>query len=298
MKKIHFLIGIIVLFITGIGVYSCQSDKDSNNGKTNVITAESLEFVGIEHNQMLEECFEFLKKEYQNNNLSNKSLIDKKQKLEDFLISKIQANTRYSKESNDLGVENIKKTFLSTKSREVSKPLTGSIDNFAVEIPSQVKEYLKELYEVLDEIDINKSNTNIERQISALERKIEKDNSLTEKDLIILFSSTQTARYSYKYWKENIHKWESLNPNKSNLTLKKIGISNIYANSENGDCFCNHAKDIVKYDVGGAVGGATTAAIVNAVPGWGQVAYGSAIVGGAAAASVTEGVKKLLDWLW
>lgn len=56
--------------------------------------------------------------------------------------------------------------------------------------------------------------------------------------------------------------------------------------------------DIAIADVAGAVGAAAGAWVVNVLPGPGQIAYGSAIIAGGVGASVAEGVKKLLDWIW
>lgn len=289
MKKI-LLFGIFSVLLS-LGIYSCHDRKGAEEPINSNITPKSMEFVGIEHNQLLEESFQFLRKGYNSKNLSNRNTLQNKQSLENFLISKIQSNNKYSITSNKLGAKNIKTFFDSSKNMNQK-------EDYSLQIPNEIRLYLKDLDIILNQIDFNKKN-DIEDKISALEEKINKDNNLSDKNRIIIFSATQTARYSYDYWKKNIYKWESLNSNKKeeNLILLKYST---FDNSEKDpkDNGTEHGKDIVKADVAGAVGGAVGAVVINVIPGAGQVGYGGAIIGGAVAGSVAEGAKKLLDWAW
>lgn len=292
MKKNVFKIVIASLIIIGgLVFYSCQTDKKNEIEKPNKssITAKSMEFVGIEHNQLLEESFQFLRKEHRKNSYVARTIDNRKQRLEDFLISRVESNNKYSKESNELAVANIKKAF-SSESTIVSRV---SISNeSSIDFPEEIKGYLEDLDKILDQIG---SNIDVGKKISNLEKRIEMDNKLTEKNLIILFSATQTAKYSYAYWSKNGDKWKFLSKEGTLRAIRRSADSN--SEQGNSNSGWETTKDIVKYDVAGAAGGAAGAAIVNVIPVAGQVAYGSAIVGGAVGASVTEGVKKLLDWM-
>lgn len=292
MKKNVFKIVIASLIIIGgLVFYSCQTDKKNEIEKPNKssITAKSMEFVGIEHNQLLEESFQFLKKEHRKNSYVARTIDNRKQRLEDFLISRVESNNKYSKESNELAVANIKKAF-SSESTIASRV---SISNEStIDFPEEIKGYLEDLDKILDQIG---SNTDVGEKISNLEKRIEMDNKLTEKNLIILFSATQTAKYSYAYWSKNADKWKFLSKEGTLRAIRRSADSD--SEQGNSNSGWETTKDIVKYDVAGAAGGAAGAAIVNVIPVAGQVAYGSAIVGGAVGASVTEGVKKLLDWM-
>lgn len=292
MKKNVFKIVIASLIIIGgLVFYSCQTDKKNEIEKPNKssITAKSMEFVGIEHNQLLEESFQFLRKEHRKNSYVARTIDNRKQRLEDFLISRVESNNKYSKESNELAVANIKKAF-SSESTIASRV---SISNEStIDLPEEIKGYLEDLDKILDQIG---SNTDVGEKISNLEKRIEMDNKLTEKNLIILFSATQTAKYSYAYWSKNADKWKFLSKEGTLRAIRRSADSD--SEQGNSNSGWETTKDIVKYDVAGAAGGAAGAAIVNVIPVAGQVAYGSAIVGGAVGASVTEGVKKLLDWM-
>ena len=302
MKKNVFKIVIASLIIIGgLVFYSCQTDKKNEIEKPNKssITAKSMEFVGIEHNQLLEESFQFLKKEHRKNSYVARTIDNRKQRLEDFLISRVESNNKYSKESNELAVANIKKAFSSEStiaSRvSISNASRVSISNEStIDFPEEIKGYLEDLDKILDQIG---SNTDVGEKISNLEKRIEMDNKLTEKNLIILFSATQTAKYSYAYWSKNADKWKFLSKEGTLRAIRRSADSGSEQGNSNSNSGWETTKDIVKYDVAGAAGGAAGAAIVNVIPVAGQVAYGSAIVGGAVGASVTEGVKKLLDWM-
>lgn len=285
MKRVFF--SLVVVFTTLVGVVSCQrNQEDLKIEKAKLVTAQSLEFVGIEHNKKLDEAFHFLNSRYNQIDFLSKSDIEKKKELEIFLIKQTISDTRYSEKVNNLGVENIKKVF---KANEKSVLLENVEETFSIKIPNNVKDYLQDLKVIINQ---NFKNKDIKENIINLERKVEKDNKLTVEEKIVIFSATQTAKYSSIYWKENANKWK-------NLRYKA------YANNDNIFDLSAHIKqtyeyddDIVEADIAGAVGGAVGAAVVNAIPGAGQVAYGGAIIGGAVGNSAIEGTKRLIRWLF
>lgn len=224
------------------------------------ITAKDLEFVGIEHNDLLDKTYTALK---DNNIGKDKS----KEFTRNFLVDTIFNMSKYSDKSNTIGAV--------YASQNVVDPLTvkNLYPNVAGKTLSQKeKDILDELEQILNlssQEEIDKGSRDLENKIS--------NGKFEDKQLITLYSATNLARYSFKYWSENSRKWSELG-------------DNISAMSTGGD--------IAIADVAGAVGAAAGAWVVNVLPGPGQIAYGSAIIAGGVGASVAEGVKKLLDWIW
>lgn len=265
MKQIKLsILGILAFFLSAIIFISCSKESEGLDSKEELITAKELEFVGKDHNAILDKTYAFLKNNPQNQN---------KARLEEFLINDTKSNTRYSQKSNDIGIERIKEEFNSTSSASKSLYSKKTADDLGV----AEELYLDKLNVILSNVGFNDNNVFL--NISKLEKEIEADEQLDDKQLITLFSATQTARYSYTYWSENYNKWAALANNTSNKQAKTM-----------------KGKDVVKADVAGAVGAAAATWVANAVPGAGQVAYGSAIVAGAAATSVGQAVLELLDW--
>lgn len=289
MKNKFNIIAIFSLLIAVSIFYDCSNDEVENNTQEK-ITAQKLEFVGIEHNEILEQTFEFLK----NNKSQIKTQESRESKvklLENFLVSKIEKNEKYTAESNLLGVQNIRNTFKNINLQSKSHiNLEKSVSNLS-EIE---KSYLNRLdiilsnvsFESEESISLNNSN------ISELEKEIENNINLTNNQLVTLLSATQTAKYSLLYWKENIMKWIDMGNNR--LSKRDECPTDCPIQKEN----MKHLKDIVKADAVGAVSGAAYALAVNVIPGAGQVGYGTVIVGSAAATSVGTAAKKLIDWLW
>lgn len=265
MTKIKLsILGLLAFFLSATIFISCSKDSEEINSKEESITAKKLEFVGEDHNSILDKTYTFLKSNDQNQN---------KAKLEEFLIDDTKSNTRYSKKSNEIGIECIKKEFSRTTFASKSLYSKNTTDELSI-----VEElYLDKLNLILSNVGFNDSNVFL--NISKLEKEIEADEKLDDKQLITLFSATQTARYSYTYWSENYNKWMALANNTSNRQAKIM-----------------KAKDVVKADVAGAVGAAAATWVANVVPGAGQVAYGSAIAAGAAAGSIGQMALDLLDW--
>lgn len=100
--------------------------------------------------------------------------------------------------------------------------------------------------------------------------------NLKNEDLCCLFSATTMAIYSTEYWENNIENWNNLNGSSTAKAGPRI-------------------RRVAGADVIGAAAGAAYAWGANIVPGGGQVAYGSAIVGTAAASSVYQAGMELLN---
>lgn len=257
MKKI----GILTLVL--LTVFSCSEELEENTIQhENRLLAKDVEFLGIEHNEGLQDAFTFLEKSKQDKgNFDIKSEI---KNLETFLILRANSNSKYPKQSNQIGVELTKKVFKNpryfTQPNEKGKRIT---DDLSV----AEKEYLDQLDQILK--NAKRGDLNISKRITDLENEIENDLELDNNQLLVLFSATQTAKYSYQYWVKNAENWANLISNKAN----KGWLDDLYL--------------VVASDAAGGVGGAVGALAVNLIPGLGQVAYGGAIVGGAVGASAT-----------
>lgn len=241
---------------------------------TPTIQAAEVAFVGFEHNQMLQEAFEFL--EENKSSMGRKSMVANKTSLENFLISRIEGNTKYSASMNAIGVAYTKQIFATSK----QKFARHQVYSESLELGDKVKFFLNKLDTILSVEAFD--DPGVAQEITVLEEAIALESDLSDRELILLYSATSVARHSYAYWTENHENWAQLGPNWTSQQAYKTG----------------PAGNIVKADVAGAVAGAAGAWVVNVVIGPGQVAYGGAILGGAVSGSVFQGVYEFLDWAW
>lgn len=286
MKVLKSIVGLSILLIASLIFTNCQNENEENNlVQENRLKASDFEFVGKEHNKVLEKAFSILKKE--------KEDILKKEKnneLQRILIKAISETEEYSKSSKDEGIESIKR-FFNKKEYDFNYEGLPISENFSKEI---IKNYLLELNEVITNIDINESEEFIKNKISIFEESISEDKELNQYELMILYSSTQTAKNSLIYWKNNLMDWIEISDNKKFKTSRGGCPTNCPIQQENAE----HLAEIAQDDVAGAVAGAVGAAVANAVPVGGQVAYGTAIVSTAVGRSAYTAAKKLINWLW
>ncbi len=107
---------------------------------------------------------------------------------------------------------------------------------------------------------------------------------LSEEQAQPILIATEIGKMSLTYWFENVSQWQQvLNASKSN---KQAKTSSWFSWGE-----------LAGSDVAGAVYGAVSTAIVNAVPGAGQVAYGTAILSNAVAGSAADAVLQIWNHL-
>lgn len=278
LSKIAFAI------ILSLAFTACSDDTEENDNLQERISSKQLEFVGVEHNQMLNETFEFLSK---NKNIFSKSSKfsknEKHELVENFLISKINSNSKYDKLSNEVGIRNTKKIFNNLQSKS-NLSLISKTNELVGELSEKEIIFLNNLQNIL-----NTSTTldQINDRIDILNIEIENDLELTNEQLILLFSATQTAKYSCNYWAYEMENWYNLNSDGSEEFTQKCG--------ESG-CYTDTVGTIAGADIAGAVGGAAGAWVVNVIPGAGQVAYGGAIIGTAVAGSVGAAVLEFFNW--
>ena len=225
------------------------------------LTSKDLEFVGIQHNQGLEKVYNFIVE----NKIDDKS----KSKVVDFILEIAKENSR-SDEEFELASKLIKNSFSNNYSsdRLYTEDLTEKLSDIDKSYLDKLNDLLNNNYENSDQFT---------KAVAELENSIDGNKNLNNNDLLVLYTATNTAKYSFQYWERNSEKWTSLNKNES--TMKRGG------------------RRIVGADIIGGVAGAAGAWIVNVMPGAGQVAYGSAIVGAAVGNSICEAGSQLMDWL-
>ena len=114
--------------------------------------------------------------------------------------------------------------------------------------------------------------------IDKLKEIEEKAKDLSVERAQVILVSTEIGKASIKYWDKNLAEWQQVLTESQNKKLKEGWFS---------------FSEVVGADVAGGAGAAVTTAIINAAPGAGQVAYGSAILGGAAGGSTVSVVEQV-----
>jgi hypothetical protein len=223
------------------------------------------EFVGIGHNEKLDFIYNYIVENNINN--SNKNLVI------NALKNKFTEENNYSTENMTLALNNIENAF--SNPPNLQNNLYSNVNSPSLTIV--VKNYLDQLFTI---INLNlATTTEFNLAVTNLENTINNDAILDNEKLSILYIATNIAKYSFNYWTTNSNKWKLLNTNNTNTDP---GLRYI----------------IVKADIAGGLVGAGTAWMSNFVPGAGQVAYGSAILIGAAGCSGYEASIMILNWIW
>jgi hypothetical protein len=282
MKKISSLtLMLLLLFI------ACNNNEDeiieTQNRSLNEskFTAKDFAFVGIEHNQGLERTLQFLTDNKER--ISKLPVSERIPELQNFLVGDVDPENKYDDRSDELSESQIEQIFSSIKYEDDT-----NLSYRVSYISDTANEYLERLQFIVESRD-NPSIDKVLANISILEEEIESSRySFTDKELVILFSATQTARYTCQYWFDNIGKWSSI----SNIPQSRC------PGQDASGCYNDVVGSIASADVAGAVGGAAVAFVANIVPGAGQITYGGAIVTGAVGNSVQAAVSSFIDWLF
>ena len=274
MKRVVFKKLKIVLLISFISSsIFCCSKEDNSTSPQSEITPEKMEFVGIDHNKMLSQTYDYISKN--KDAFNNKTNPQKIKEVEIFLVENINSKSKFSEKSRQLGAKLIHEQFSSdfgTKKGLLRK----------ITLSEKEKFYLDNVNKMIS--GVYPEDMEVKNNIINLENDIQNDSDLTDQQRITLFSATATAKYSFEYWSKNIDNWRGLsvvNKNKS-TTLKSTG----------------PIGDIIKADIAGAAFGAAYAYVINALPGAGQAAYGATILASAVGGSVYQAVLELLNWLF
>lgn len=250
MSKILF--NLVAIMLIGISITAQER-----------FTSSDWEFVGEQHNEQLEDVYQYIK---------NTPSIRKKgimEHIKKYMIDKVN-KTSEPKNVKEQTVRNIEKNAYAFGTLKNLYP-DATTANY---LTNDEKQILNDLFNIV--IDDKLSASDIKSKVEELESEISSKKSLNNTQLATLFSATNTAKYSAVYWEKNTGKWMNLGG----------GVNRAASCCLDG---------VLGADAAGAVTGALGAWAVNVVPGAGQVAYGSAIVGGAAIASIGKGVENFVN---
>lgn len=272
VKKIT--LGILGTAILASGLWACSNDE--NNERTETIqkieakyndnfrySSSDFNIVGETHNTELENAYEYLLIE----SLDNESKKDFIEDLDNYflnLLPKIQYGNTYV-------------NFISNKQFVTFKDFNNYVFldeelSFKTDVTlSNLDHYLLRLESLIDNSAIS--------EISELESDIYNNENISNEELFVFYNISSVSKYSMRYWKENDVKW-------NNLISKYNTKSNPPKDGWSGR--------VLKQDAMGAGAGAAYAWWVNAAPGAGQIAYGTAI--GATSASFSAA--SLIDEFW
>lgn len=251
---------------------ACSNDNESitnndNNMKSlsSRYTAADFEYIGLEHNQIVENYLNsFNVEDYEN-----------KQELIDFSTTfiKNEIGKFESIESDQELAYELIDDYFGSKALEQSNFYDHLSEELKSELTVEVKNGLDDLYDILIDAD-NIQPAILQSRINTWENEAYENETYNNKDLSILYSASSIARNSYELWYNS----EFL----KNNNVEKSG----------GDRAAVAIGVIAGADVTAGVGAAAATWAVNvfAPPPAGQAAYGTAIVGAAVGASTAAAV--------
>ena len=273
MKKVKLILGLLLIF----GIYSCSKNNVPLSTKVKILSKLEIQNIGIKHNEALGYVLEALK----NSDISkSKSPINMEMfinsKLNEFYTSvfidpmELKTAIMYSEKegSKYIGSSNLENSFKNI-SRDLS-PIESALNEYGQYLTSIQKDLLFQCNEAISGYSGGDPAT-ILNKLETIQGLAQDQLSVEEAQVIII--GAEIGKMSVIYWNENIEEW---------IQILKNSQPNLKGWFSWGE--------LAGADVAGGVGAAVTTAIVNAVPGAGQVAYGAAVVGGAAGASVGDAI--------
>lgn len=283
MKKIKCLILPMILAL----VISCEKENNLNESfvkqekleETVRYNAQDFNFVGEVHNEELEATFNYISSEINDIHSQEQLLL----KIDNF-YTQLLLNMEYGENFTDF-IANENFVYLEELQYiDFSNKELGEQTKF---ILNTIRTYLNELEDAVDNASIS--------DIEKVEREIYRDKDITNKELFVFYSISSVAKSSLEYWYENNLKWIQL------ILEVKNKEQEMEVNNENPKKVIKSwppKRDwglrVAKQDAMGAGAGAAYAWWMNAAPGAGQLAYGTAI--GATSASFSAAA--LIDELW
>lgn len=292
MKKIR----LYALFLASFITFSCSNLDETgavqNNTqlKTNSSTryvAEDFEVFGIKHNEGLD----YFLQRFQNSTVSNPTeyknlMINSSEGYALDFIAKMGGGDptfavnliRYS----EIERKNIDNNFYEdiTKSEQISL---------------QARTYLDRLHNLLFNINDQATLDGIIQNIRMVEEEAYVNQNINNKDLTIIYTASNIAKYSLVYWNDNYEKWEL-----AFITKGSIDEPPHYSTFGSGKKTLRAIGIIAGMDVAGGVMGAVSTWAVNVLvpPPAGQAAYAGAIIGNAIRASGMAAAGMILDAIW
>ena len=248
--------------------------------KIQALSELEVKSIALTHNEALNQVFLGLKAQKTNGQLNSKNFETIVNSELGDVYSKHYANEVDYQKSADYFSQNEVSRYTDNTSGSVYRtssgltPIESVIEEYKTYLSSQQKQLLIECDKALEN---SLENPGLAK--SGLETiQTTAKQSLSQQDAQVIIIATEIGKASISYWKENLNEWQDL-------------IAPASAQGKTAGWFSG--KEVVGADVAGGVGGAVGAAVVNVIPGAGQVAYGGAILGGAAGASAADAVMQV-----
>lgn len=274
MKQTFKLVFLILLSF----VFSqCGQDETI---KTQALSDIEVKSIALTHNEALNQVFLGLKNQKINGQLNSKNFQTIVNSELTGFYSKHYANEVDYQKSADYFSQNEVSKYTANTSGPVYRTKSGltPIESVIEEYRTYLSVQQIQLLTKCDKALVN-SLENPELAITELETiQATAKQTLSQQHAQIIIIGTEIGKASISYWKENLNEWQEL-------------IAPANAQSRTAGWFSG--GEVVGADVAGGIGGAVGAAVVNVIPGAGQVAYGGAILGGAAGASAADAVMQV-----
>lgn len=271
MKKLIF-VGFFLSAIM-ISLNACSKKK------TTLPNTEQNDFyskIGLYHNSGLDFMLESLKVSV-GKEASKEEWMYRLSKLNEDLVSFSKSDSRYFAIENDSQLGLVVNALTNFEKRSNTK---SSVNNPYTNIKDYINDNIQNYLDLMSTaIDNHDNLDDIVMELNEIKSKIEFEVN-SEFDKFVLLSAVEVAIASCEYWWENIIEWRDAFNADGKISPQAA------------------AKNIAKADLAGAAGGAAYAWILNAVPGAGQVAYGSTIGTVALGASTYEAALAIINWLW
>ncbi|WP_290700715.1 hypothetical protein [Lacinutrix sp.] len=230
-----------------------------NLGAQERLTFKDFEYIGLEHNNEVENIFNQLKSS-KNNTITK---LDASQAIKEVLGDRISKAKLGSNKSNTINV-------LLTSILEENNSTIPEYMNSSKKMSNELNKAFNDIDIIIkNSTDIKDFNSKINRFITSQQVDLLEDN-----DKYVVYTFASTILYSVEYWNSNLTKWNDLIGRKTQNS--KICWS----------CAWDSIVATAEADAVGAAAGAIGALAVNIIPGLGQVAYGTAVVSTGVANSV------------
>jgi len=271
---------IFIGLLTMMMFFACSKNDDLIKSKVEKFTLsnEMIDQIGVEHNKALSFVFEGLKRNQKELNLGKelKSLINNELYVFYKEVSYFRGASKIAIEMTQHQLKSVLFEDAQTYSKSNDLNFQDLISTYSNNLSEAQKDLLLELERILN--DNNEDLEKILLKLDILEERTKLELASFEAQLILI--GIQVAKNSSCYWHENLNDWIEI------LSVTDVNHKNWFS-----------WGDVIKGDVLGAIGGATSALFANLVPGVGQVAYGSAILGGAVVGSVVAAADQIYDHL-
>ena len=304
-----FSVGLVLAVMVALGgmMQSCSSEDDVFADDFISLTKEEkdlvsqFDIVGIIHNEVMDQVYEKLLESLENTNISSNEI-----------LAMTLNNTRVA---THLSIASTNKFFpkLKNGSSNIDETHIDSFVNMGFKLVVNTKAIkLKNLSnvpitpdETIRDILSNKSQ-NLNTYLKTLLIITEKNNSIEQynkeinslivnafknlgrEEMEIFLCASSTAKHSFEYWYTYLHDWENmlLKRNSNNIVRLK---NNNSESPYNDPRFIQMRNDIIKWDIGGALGGM----VAGSITGPGILLCG---IAGSAGSSTTAAIVDAFDF--